>query len=282
MKRVVFASVAMLAIAIAAVLVIPRVGHKPDARSILIAAAQAAEQAKSVYIVGHGTADSKDTPSGMGMQPGQFKAWLGMGDQTAMYFRDAMPDGRLVSVASLDPRAGTWSVYDAAKQTQYLADLSPIAAKAAQVVTKAAQLFRDTMLTGAIMEMERNRFPDTKMSSSTGTRNDRKTTVVTLTFTARTSPKRVTQRIVFEIDADTNRLMTMRQYAQAEGSPEELVGDIEKVEYDVPVPAELGALTAPGGTRTVRAVATIEETAQAMSLVMKADGLYLRTDVPRK
>jgi len=285
MRHIAFAGIALLAIAIAGGVLIPRAGHKPDARSILIAAVQAAEEAKSVYFVGRGTGSSKATPSRMLMMPGRAEVWVGMrGNEAGTYMRYVTPDGRLrmAAASSINPNTGEWWFYDYGKQTRYVADVTPIADKAGQVVAESAEMLRSKMLTGGIAAMLAERVPDLKKSVTYETRDGRKVAVVTITFTARTSPTRVTERMVTDVDAETKHLLSMRQYAQAEGAEEELVGAIDRVEYDVPVPADLAAVVAPEGTKTVRGTASIEETEKVLSLVMKADGVEIvRTDVPR-
>jgi len=267
------AGLALLAVAVTAAVFVPRRGAKQDARSILIAAAQAMEEAKSVHFAGHGSGPSKDTPSGMKMMSERFEIWAG---SSKGYVRVVSPDGKLSGLTVLDADAREWWNYDAKDNAVYVADLTPIADRVGDAVAQVNQMLRSSLATPTPGEIKTlvgaAGFCDIKESVTSQTREGRKVLVVTVTATISSSPRKVTGRWVCEVDAETNRLLTMHQYAQAEGSPEELVQVVDLVEYDVPFPAAPTKLGLPEGTKTVQATATIEKSASLLRLVMTADG----------
>ena len=266
MKRIVFATVALLAIAIAAVLVIPRTGRKPDARSILIAAAQAAEEAKSVHIVGRGDAGGR-------ILPGRLDIWV---TPRAFYMRYLGTDGTTVSAELVDADAAKWWFYVAPRAVQYVADLRPVVDKVAEGISHMS----GELVSGEVL---RQAFRDTKESVTTETHGGRK--VATLTFTRTTDfPARgaMPDRFVFEVDCQTNRLLTMRRYVKPEGAPEELMEAFDEIEYNVPLPQEIAAVQVPTGTTAVQAVATADGSNKRLVLVMASKGIEIqRRDFPR-
>jgi hypothetical protein len=121
-------------------------------------------------------------------------------------------------------------------------------------------------------------------SVETETRDGRKLSILTFTGTPKKPPQPgVTMRFVFEVDRKTEHLLAMRQYAKAKGTSEELIQAIDRVEYDVPVPARFADFEPPAGTKTVTGKATIEETDDMLTLTMEADGAKASFGpVPRK
>ena len=272
-RRVAYAGLAMLAIA--GVVVVSGLFSKPDGRAVLIQAAYAMDVASSIHIVGRGSEGAQDTPSGTRMTPGHFEFWVSAG---VMYGRVLAPDGVLMQAHAINPDTGEYWHYTAEEGTLYVADITPISAQAAVVVANVSRMIGS----GSLRRVLDPAVDDVEESVSIETRDGRKVSVVTFTGTVTTSPRRVIGRFVCEVDAETNRLLTMRQYAQAEGAPEELVGAIDQMQYDVPAPADLAAFTAPEGTKTVQATATIEETEHIISLNLRAEGARVcSTAAPR-
>jgi hypothetical protein len=274
MRQIVYATLAMLVIAIGAAVVIPGRGGKPDAESILLGVAHAMEEAKSLHIVFRGTESGVNTPTGLRMAPFPVDLWF---TSRATYGRAVRPDGTVVFSSAADADTREMWVYIGDDKIRLVADLTPIAERAAEVISVASKLFRSDQ----IMKTVGKAYPDAKMSVVTETRNGRKVAIITVTGTLKTSPRRVTGRHVFVVDADTNRLLSMRQYARTESTKDELVSRIDRVEYDVPVPAEARTLEVPEGTKTVRAVAAIEETKNTMAVAIKSGKHVLRYEVPR-
>ena len=271
MRRIAFAGVALLVVAIGAAVMIPGRGHKADARSILIAAAQAMEEAETVHLAGRGAAATEDTPSGLRMTPQRFDGWL---SSRKAHLRVEEPDRKLGVIVVLDADALRWWLYDADKEkkTLYVADLTPIASRVGEALSSVTEMLYALAAPARIREEVAVAYPDARESATTQTRDGRKLVVITITATIKRSPRRVTSRWVFEVDAESKHLLTVRQYAQAEGSPEELVTDVDTIEYDVPFPAGPEEMGLPKGTKTVRASARIEESKSLLTLVMTAGG----------
>lgn len=274
MRRLTYVGAAVLVIAISIGLLVPGQLSKPDAESILMGVAHAMEEAKSLHIVFHGTESGVKTPSGLRMMPGPMDLWL---SSRAIYMRALAPDGTVIFAGAADADTREIWAYTRDEKTYLVGDLTPIADRAAGVISEASKLFRSDRIMQTIGKV----FPDAKMSVATETREGRRVAVVTVTGTLKTSPRRVAGRNVFEVDAGTNRLLTMRQYAKAEGAQEQLVQTMDRVDYDVPMPAEGRTLEVPEGTKTVRATPTIEETERTLGLALKSGKHVLRYEVPR-
>ena len=279
MRRIAFAGVALLVVAIGAAVMIPGRGHKADARTILIAAAQAMEEAETVYAAVRGTEDAKDRPSGMKLSAGTMLSWVG---PRAMYGHHVTPDGKLTVAIMMNLDSRELSVYDDDKHIRYVADFAPIAPKAPEFMARVLDTLRWAAISGKIKQVfEAAGLQDVKESVASELRDGRKVNVVTVEGVLKTQPQRVSDRWVFEVDAATNHMLTARRYVQAEGGAEELILSVDKVQYDVPPPAQLSAFEIPEGTKTVQATAVIEQTEKTMSLVMKAEGrVFMRSEVP--
>jgi hypothetical protein len=275
MRRIVFASIAIVAVLIGGAIVIPGRWKKPDARSILIGVAHAMEEAKSLHILFRGTESGVKTPTGLRMSPFPLDLWF---TSRAIYGRAVAADGTLVFSSAADADRREMWVYSPDDKIRLVADLTPIAERAAEVISVASKLFRSDQ----IMKTVGKAYPDAKMSVATETRDGRKVAVITVAGTLKTSPRRVLGRHVFVVDAETNRLLDMRQYARTDSTREELIARIDRVDYDVPVPSEARALEVPEGTKTVPATANVFETKNTMGLVMRSGKHVLRYEVPRE
>ena len=273
-RRIIYATLAMLVVAIGAAVWIPGRGGRPGAESILLGVAHAMEQAKSLHIVFRGTESGVNTPSGLRVMPGVVDFWL---SSRAIYGRGVTPNGTVVFSSGADADTREMWVYSGDDKIRLVADLTPIADRAAEIISEASKLFRADQ----IMKTAGKVYPDAKMSVATETRGGRKVAVVTVTGTLKTSPLRVSGRSVFVVDADSDRLLTMRQYAKTKGTHEQLVQVIERVDYDAALPPESRTVSLPAGTKTVQATAGIEETAKTIALVVKSGKHVLRFEVPR-
>ena len=113
-------------------------------------------------------------------------------------------------------------------------------------------------------------------------RDGREVALVTVSYTTDAGGVLVHLREVFEVDPETDHLLSTRKFARTGDGAEELVGAVDRVEYDVPLPDAAAAAGIPEGTATVQATAGIEETSSTFALVMKVDGVELgRMDVLR-
>ena len=61
--------------------------------------------------------------------------------------------------------------------------------------------------------------------------------LITVSGENNTRDAKLKRWFVFEVEEETNHLLSMHQYMQAEGHPEVEVGCIDRVEYDVPAPS---------------------------------------------
>jgi hypothetical protein len=275
MKRLVYVSAIVVALAIGAAVIVPR-GSAPDADSILAGAAEAMELAQSVYILGRGTEGASESPTGNRLSSGYYERWCGEG---AVYDRSVTADGTVRSAAGLDVAAGEWWYYRADDRACYVADVSPIRGEVADVVLRGI----DSYARSGLIDMVEQLGGDAPKTVEIEDRDGREVAVVSVTYPYPQRPDRpqVTGRMVFEVDCQTDRLLRMRQYAQADGHPEQLVGAVDKLEYDVPLPADLRTSELPPGTRTVPASADVEQADGYLSLVMRVDGtVIVRKDVP--
>jgi hypothetical protein len=237
MRRLAFAGAALLVIGIAAAVVIPHRGSKQDARSILIAAAQAAEEAKTIYAVVRGTEDTKDTPSGMKLAAATMESWI---STRAVFGKLTQPDGTLAVAIHMDLDASELWVYVANERVRYVADFAPIKPKAGKLIAGILDQMRWAALPGRAKRVfELSGLHDVKESVTSKRRDGRELKIVTVVSTLKTSPQRVTDRWVFEVDAQSNHLLTARRYVTAGQGPEELILSLDRVEYDVPPPAKL-------------------------------------------
>lgn len=276
MKRLVYVSAIVVALGVAAALIAPR-GNAPDADSILAGAANAMELAQSVYILGRGTEGAEESPTGNRLGSGFYERWCGEG---GVYGRSVAADGTIRSASGLDVAAGEWWHYVADDRACYVADISPIRGEAADIVLRGIDSYARSGFIGMVEQLG----GESPKTVEIEDRDGREVASVTVTYPYPDRPGRpkVTGRMVFEVDYETGRLLGMRQYAEAEGYPEQFVGAVDKLNYDVPLPADLRTSELPPDTRTVPASATVEHTDGYLSLVMRVDGtMIVRKDVPR-
>jgi len=274
MRRIVFASIAIVAVLIGGAIVIPGRWKKPDAHSILVGVAHAMEQAKSLHIVFRGTETTNDTPTGLRIMSGRQEVWF---SSRAMYAQFVGPDGEVTYAGGADLDAGQWWHYTREDRTRWLGDLRPVAATAAEVVSAVPRILVSERMT----ELFGKKLRDAKETVTVETRDGRKVSIVTLTGTPTNAPRPgLTTRLVVEVDPETNHILTFRQYGKARGGEEQLVQAMDRVEYDAPFPSH--AFSIPEGTKTVKVPVLVEETKDTVSLVMKHEGHTVRFEVPRE
>lgn len=271
MRRLAYVVAVMVVIGALAAVVLPGRGKKQDARGLLLSAVHAMELADSVHLSGFGNAPNQSSPVGIRMQPDRFDIWV---SGRAFAVRQTDPSGKLLGASGLSLDTGELWDYGSDSGVRHVADITPVADKAAEMINGAMRV----LVTDNLRAVIESGLADVTESVSTETRGGRQVKVATYRGTFATSPRRITYRYVFELDPDTNRIISMHQYAQAEGSPEELVAYLDQVEYGVPVSTSL----APAGAKTVPAELVVEDTARALSLIMKVDGKEVsRTEAPR-
>ena len=282
MKRLVYVSAIVLALAVAAAVIAPR-GNAPDADSILAAAAHAMESAESIHLVGRPTPPLDDipvirftiTPPGTG----GFDIWV---SEDCRYSLTYGSDGWVTKGYAADAGAGKWWFYSAKANALYTADLSPLNPEAADILAKASDLTRTGLVGDEFTSALGETLQDVQRSVVVQTRAGREVAVVTTTYTICEEPQRVTGRLVVEVDRGTSRVLAIRQYIRAGERPEKLLADIDQIEYNVPVPVSEIEDAIPPGARVIEATGAIEEIGPWLSLrILDGDEVIVETDVPR-
>jgi hypothetical protein len=273
-RRSVYAVGAIAVLAALAIGLMPWRG--PDAFAVLAAAAQAASQSTSIRIV-RGPTDRvpPGTPltyfmSGWG-GPHAEERVLAAGPHSIR--RLDVDDGSLSSYLVEDADTGEYCLYSPQEKAIYTADLRPLGSALAIAVAAnakgmweseqfgtqlsmlqrvvAGKAMRKSVADGVYHTVQPMQFsrggedPDSRRFEL-----DRSCQVVTIAWTVATTPKLLTSRVEFYLDSETRRPFAERQYFKIEGQPERLIGNIVKIEYDVPFPPRDGVRFAPG-TRTV-------------------------------
>lgn len=232
---------------------------RPESAKVVLGRAMAAmEQASSVHFAGYGTAPDESSPTGMKIMPERFEFWI---NDRAITMRTTAPDDSLVATSGVNLDTNEQWGYGADGGIRYSADLTPVAGPAAVFVSSISR----TLLAANLGPVLTSHLSNVEDSVTTEVQDGRRVLVVTYVGALRTSPRLVRERFVFTVDEATERLITLEQYAQAEGHPEELIARSEMIEYDVPVPADLAPPDAPREMATVEA----EETDKVVRLIMK-------------
>jgi len=272
MRRLAYAVAFLLVIGLAAAGVFTR-SRPPDGKALLISAAQAMEEARSVHVFGHGNVPDATSPSGMRLDPEQTELWDSVGEWGTAR-RDVDHGNMSTWGIDLDKREEWYYHSDAG--ILYVADLTPVLSQATAVVRAKAE---------EGLHSEAARVPkylrDIHESVQVETRDGRRIAVITYTGMNELAPdalgRELAERYVFEVDMATNHLLSSKRYVRAEGSEEQLLETTDRVEYDVPIPTDI-----PEGAKVVTATAEVEETDECRSLVMYADGEEIvRSDQPR-
>lgn len=256
MRRLGYVLGAMVILAALAAVVVPWRGDRADAFTVLTAAAQAAEQANSIRIV-RGPTDRvpPGTPltffmSGWG-GPHTEERLIAAGPHSVR--RLDMHDGSLFLYFVQDADTGEYSFYDRREKTLYTADLRPLQPIATQVVAhNAKETWKSEQFEEQLAQLKQSVADKAMQQSVTdGAYSGRKCQVVTIGWTVAKVPKLITSRLAFYLDPDTKRPFAERQYLKVEGQPERMIGNIVKIEYDVPFPPR-DRILFPPGTKEVR------------------------------
>jgi len=233
---------------------------RPESAKVILGRAMAEmERASSVHFAGHCATWDDDSPTGMRMGSEKTEYW--MGDRAfAMRRTDSSGAVVLASGRSLDT-GEEWS-YDAYDGVCYSAELTPSVANRVAARLSSTRM----LLAGSLEPVQPTDLSEVEESVTTEVRDGRRVLLVTYSGVVRNSPRPVRNRQVSIIDEATERLISLRLYAQADGYPEDLISQFEVIEYDVPVPTDL----APVGAPRQRATLEIKETDEGECWVMKA------------
>ena len=151
----------------------------------------------------------------------------------------------------------------------YVADLRPLGEKAAEMVRKDSQQALSVFAKGLPLPSKVDlSLKNMTQSVTSETRDGREVKVVTFAGDKDHEGKVVRERYVYEIDATSKRMLSFKRYASIPGVKEELVGASEKIEFDVPMPADVRPRADPVIPATLR----IEETATTLKMIMSAEG----------
>lgn len=273
MRRLAYAMAFLLVIGLAAAGMFTR-SRRPDGKALLISAAQAMEAANSVHWLLHGTNNDPNSPSGLAMMSQPAEIWVG---RRAAAMHVIGPNGVPLMAAGINLDTNEDWDYSAETGVRNSGDLTPVAKQAAGIMDKVCDLYLSGPM-GPMQLITKITLTQVQESVTTEVRDGREIAVVTQTGILKTSPRVVRERDVFQIDRETNHLLGMQRYVQAEGSDEQLVQTVEQATYNVPIPADL----APDDAVRKSATVSIQESDKYISLVMSADGKEIcRTDAPR-
>jgi hypothetical protein len=276
-RRLIYAMAFLLLIGLVAAGVFTH-SRPPGAKALLTRAAQAMEKAQSVHVVLHRTdMPWPDSPVGIRMSPDRADQWVGPEVEA---FTAVSPEGAITMSMGLNLGTGeVWSGSEAGNI--YVANLRPLGTKGEEIgrkeVRESLALFAEGLLGRGAKFIHLKNLTE---SVTTETRDGRRVNVVTY---AGDTPvvsggQLVKERYVFDLDARSGRLLAYRRYASVPGVKEELVGGIEMIEYDVPVPTT----PRPQVGTVLPATLRIEETADTLKLIMSAGDKYIMTiEVPK-
>ena len=274
MRRLAYVMAFLLVIGLAAAGVFTR-SRPPDARALLIGAAEAMEEATSVHMLVHGTEmPYAESPVWMRMSPGYTELWVG---PRAEAFTWVSSDGTVHATMGDNLDTGeVWSYSARMGGNMYVADMRPLGAKAEQIVRKSLVESLAMFVDGQLGLGRDLHLKNMTESVTTEVRNGREVNLVTyegdtnVRYTGETEaqgrPVRV--RYVYELEAASGRLLSYQRYASVPGVEEQLVGGSEIIEYGVPIPADLRPDLGPVVPATLR----IEETPTTLKMIMSANG----------
>ncbi len=249
--------------------------RSPDAKALLISAAEAMETARSVRIVGHGCEGDPSSPSGMRMSPEPLDmSWRYNTSERGVEWC-MRRSGRMGHAYRIDLDRKEWRFYDGRAGICYRADITEVISQAEIQVRAMREKATKRLPMQAVQELDY--LSDRRQSAETETRDGREIAIVTVTGMNSLTPAPLAERHVFEVDMATNHLLRSERYVRAEGSEEQLLETIDLVEYDVPVPGP------PEEAEVVTATAAVEDMGTYRSLRMYApDGEEIvRSDQPK-
>ena len=274
MRRLVYAMAFLLVIGLAVAGVFTR-SRPPDAKALLISAAEAMEEAGSVHMLVHGTEmPYSESPVWMRMSPGYTELWVGPRAESATWVSS---DGMVNATMGDNLDTGeVWSYSARMGGKMYVADMRPLGAKAERIVRKNLEETLAMFVNGQLGLGRDLHLKNMTESVTTEVRNGREVNLVAyegdtnVRYTGETEAqgRPVRLRYVYELDAASGRLLSYRRYASVPGVDEQLVGASEVIDYDVPLPTDLRPDLGPLVPATLR----IEETPTTLKMIMSANG----------
>ncbi len=250
MRRLAYVVALLLVAGLAAAGVFTR-SRPPDGKALLVSAAQAMEAARSVHLVGHGCVGDKTSPSGMKMMPEQYEMWWSVSaDERRVEIMMRRGDGPLGGWG-MDLDRNKWWFYPRTTGVYYVADITAVASEAA--VRVRSQVEKAKKMPAGIRIGDLDFLADKHESVRRETRDGREIAVITYTGTNTLGPLPLAERHVFEVDMATNHLLGKKRYVRAEGSEEQLLETVDRVEYDVAFPG------VSEGAKVVTATAKVQE-----------------------
>jgi hypothetical protein len=264
MTRLAYVAILLVAVAVGSVLVMPNRSTKANIQSLLVGVAQAMEEATSMRLAGQGSSLDPKSPIGLKLQEGEIDLWV-----TSRKFCLLSRNNQVIDGATcMDAAAGEWWAFEAAGKRLFLADLKPLGERAEEIIAKIGREFLNNQIIDTLVEEH----PEAKKSVEIVERDGKEIAVISTSHTAKTSPVKVTKRNIFEVDTATNRMLSVHQYAQAEGGPEELIARLDSIEYNTPVPSGRAELGIPEDVEIVQATAEIRESDELVSIVLLVNG----------
>ena len=262
-RRFAYALAFLMVIGLAATGVFTR-SRPPDAKSILIPAAQAMEAAKTMHMI---LRNDSPRPREMSKRPGYGEMWEGPRSEAML----SVTEGRVVASQGLNLDTGEWWKWEQGKP-MYLADLRPLGAKAEAILEKNLQrqsrggqwLKPADLATAASLKNE-------TQSVTRTTRKGRLVDVVTVVGDAEQAGRTYRARHVYVVDVESKRLVSSSSfdaYAGEHGQKPMLIAITIDAEYDLPIPANLR----PKVGAVVPATAEMEEKATSYRLTISAKG----------
>jgi hypothetical protein len=239
MKRLAFVAVFLIitGLVVGGVLIKP---DRPDGRSLLISAAQAMEEAKTIYVRGRPNVSHNDSPPWGELGEGYYEHWYSPdGSRNDRYD----PDGNLTGSTVMNVGSGmawTWNPpslwFPDGLVTAY-----PIGT---EVLTDIVDHARQRYLQGAL-SFASDTEEGQAFATRNGTRDGEVVTVVEIDYGI--DPSGLPRGTVeFYLGAPAGRLLGLRQYGpESHGKP--LTADMEIVEYGVDIPASIFDFSPPPG-----------------------------------
>jgi prepilin-type processing-associated H-X9-DG protein len=259
--------------------VVPGRLGKPDVDAILADVAHAMASAESVLVEYRG-ADAGWRGGDAGWKEwGQFipgQSFASAGSRSfyfsthALYERRTRPDGILSWAQGLDVGEREWWCYfrnlETGEATLYVADLTPIEDAAADLLSRGVDFLMHSESWGEVLGNES--LINARAGVTSEIRDNREVTILTFsgwkagmvlrqTDRPHLTPAIFRARNVFELDTETSQLLGARYYEHLEDEPEQLMGVIDTVQYDSPVPAYMAAV--PEAGEIIEASALVEE-----------------------
>ena len=228
MKRLAYATAFLVVIGLVAAGLLTR-PHQPDGRALLISAAQAMEEAKTIHVRGRPNVGSKDPWGELGDM--SYERWYSLeGSREHMYHSD----GTLLRARASNVALGlSWSY--GADQEQFL--VYSIGSEDLALATERARrrLFEGKLW--AFRDIEQGH----QVTTRTGDRNGKRVTIVEVEHAD-------VGTVEYYIDPPTGHLLGLRQFGpESVGKP--VVADMETVEYGIPIPADVFAFNPPRGAK---------------------------------